>query len=219
MNTKNISLRSFTPNDQTMLLEILTSPKVNKTYMLPDFEQTEDAIPLFRRLMDLSNGNTRYLRGIYLGERLIGYLNEVEKEGTSNVVIKFANGAMGYHFGTWGARGSSHVYDFQVHTEHGFFEYKHYDSVMTFIHNMGPDAGTGKYPRDITWNFNDTSKQTQYELNHFIDCVLNDKQPLTDPRSALESNRLIWKLYEAEEKGVVADLTDIRAKTEYLEVL
>lgn len=143
----------------------------------------------------------------------------MEKEGTSNVVIKFANGAMGYHFGTWGARGSSHVYNFQVHTEHGFFEYKHYDSVMTFIHNMGPDVGTGKYPRDITWNFNDTSKQTQYELNHFIDCVLNDKQPLTDPRSALESNRLIWKLYEAEEKGVVADLTDIRAKTEYLEVL
>ena len=49
--------------------------------------------------------------------------------------------------------------------------------------------------------------------------MLNDKQPLTDPRSALESNRLIWKLYEAEEKGTIADLTDIRAKTEYLEVL
>lgn len=143
----------------------------------------------------------------------------MEKEGTSNVTIKFANGAMGYHFGTWGARGSSHVYSFQVHTEHGFFEYKHYDSIMTFIHNMGPDVGTGKYPRDITWNFNDKTKQTQYELNHFIDCVLNDKQPLTDPRSALESNRLIWKLYEAEEKGVIADLSDIKAKTEYLEVL
>jgi len=134
----------------------------------------------------------------------------MEKEGTSNAVIKFADGAMGYHFGTWGARGSSHVYNFQVHTEHGFFEYKHYDSILRFIHNMGPDAGSGKYPRDITWNFNDTSKQTQYEINHFIDCVLHDKQPLTDGRSALESCRLIWKLYEAEEKGVIADLTDIR---------
>jgi len=143
----------------------------------------------------------------------------MEREGTSNVVIKFESGAMGYHFGTWGARGSSHVYDFQVHTEHGFFDYKHYDSIMTFIHNMGPDVGTGKYPRTITWNFNDKTKQTQYEINHFTDCVLNDKQPLTDPRSALESNRLIWKLYEAEEKGVIADLRDIKAPDKYLELL
>ena len=143
----------------------------------------------------------------------------MEREGTSNVVIKFESGAMGYHFGTWGARGSSHVYDFQVHTEHGFFDYKHYDSIMTFIHNMGPEVGTGKYPRTITWNFNDKTKQTQYEINHFTDCVLNDKLPLTDPRSALESNRLIWKLYEAEEKGVIADLRDIKAPDKYLELL
>ena len=53
----------------------------------------------------------------------------MDREGTSNVCLEFENGALGYHFGTWGARGSSHVYNFQVHTEHGFFEYKHYDSI------------------------------------------------------------------------------------------
>ena len=78
MNTKNISLRSFTPNDQTMLLEILTSPKVNKTYMLPDFEQTEDAIPLFRRLMELSENEARFVRCLDWDGTAIGFLNDVE---------------------------------------------------------------------------------------------------------------------------------------------
>ena len=78
MNTKIISLRSFTPNDQTMLLEILTSPKVNKTYMLPDFEQTEDAIPLFRRLTEMSENEARFVRCIDLDGTAIGFLNDVE---------------------------------------------------------------------------------------------------------------------------------------------
>ncbi|WP_376774479.1 hypothetical protein [Paenibacillus eucommiae] len=30
----------------------------------------------------------------------------MEKEGTSNVTIEFENGVLGYHFGTWGARGT-----------------------------------------------------------------------------------------------------------------
>jgi len=147
----------------------------------------------------------------------------MEKEGTSNVVIKFANGAMGYHFGTWGARGSSHDYDVQVHCEHGFFDYRMNEGVLKFVCNRGPEAKSGDYPRDIVWNFNrndgTANKQTFREINHFTDCVLNDKYPLTDAWSSIESNRLIWKLYDAEKSGVVADLSDIKARTDYLEVL
>ena len=78
MNTRNISLRAFTPADQTMLLEILTSTKVNKTYMLPDFEEKEDAIPLFRRLTELSENEARFVRCIDLDGTAIGFLNDVE---------------------------------------------------------------------------------------------------------------------------------------------
>ena len=147
----------------------------------------------------------------------------MEKEGNSNVVIKFENGAMGYHFGTWGARGSSHNYTIQVHCEHGFFDYQMNAGILKFMCNRGPESKSGEYPRDIVWTFgNDgpgANKQTHREINHFTDCVLNDKYPLTDAWSSIESNRLIWKLYEAEEKGVVADLTGIKARTDYLEVL
>ena len=51
-----------------------------------------------------------------------------------------------------------------------------------------------------------TSKKTELELTHFLECILNDKKPLTDPVSSLQGLRVIWKLYESEEKGVVADL-------------
>ena len=49
-------------------------------------------------------------------------------------------------------------------------------------------------------------KQTQYEIGHFADCILENKRPITDGPSALQGLRVIWKLYEAEKNGVVADL-------------
>jgi len=38
----------------------------------------------------------------------------MEREGTSNVAIRFASGALGYHFGTWGARGTRLGYSFHA---------------------------------------------------------------------------------------------------------
>ena len=83
IQTERLILKPVTEADQDAALDLLTNDLVKKTYMLPDFERREDSIPLFRRLVDLSNGTTRYLRGIYLQDHLIGYLNEVEKEGSS----------------------------------------------------------------------------------------------------------------------------------------
>ena len=83
IQTERLILKPVTEADQDAALDLLTNDLVKKTYMLPDFERREDAIPLFRRLVDLSNGTTHYLRGIYLQDHLIGYLNEVEKEEKS----------------------------------------------------------------------------------------------------------------------------------------
>ena len=54
------------------------------------------------------------------------------------------------------------------------------------------------------------TKETQHELRHFLDCIRTGKKPLTDGRTALEGLRVIWKMYEAEKNGVVADLSDIK---------
>ena len=83
MEMNQITLRTFYPEDQMQILETFTSSKVNQTYMLPDFEKKEDAIPLFNRLMNLSNDSSRFVRCIDLDGTAIGFLNDVEIKDSS----------------------------------------------------------------------------------------------------------------------------------------
>lgn len=73
-----MKLRPLTEKDEAALLELLTDEKIKLTYMLPDFAAREDAIPLARRLMALSQDETRFLRGMEENGTLVGYLNDVE---------------------------------------------------------------------------------------------------------------------------------------------
>ena len=49
-------------------------------------------------------------------------------------------------------------------------------------------------------------KHTENEMAHFLDCIERRHTPLTDGAAGLQSLRVIWRLYEAERRGVVADL-------------
>ena len=127
----------------------------------------------------------------------------MEREGTSNVVMQFESGAMGYHFGTWGARGTSHGYDFQIFTDKGYLEYSHAGRYILWKQDLDPNA---REPKTCRWELGDTGKQTENEITHFIDCVREHKRPMTDGKSSIQSLRVIWRLYEAEEAGKIADL-------------
>ena len=82
MKTQTIFLNTIKEVDEAMMLDILTDSLIKQTYMLPDFERREDAIPLFNRLAALSRDPTHYVRGIYREDILIGFLNDVEiKDG------------------------------------------------------------------------------------------------------------------------------------------
>ena len=78
IETKRLTIKKIRECDQEAGLNLLTNAIVNQTYMLPDFEKREDAIPLFQRLQKMSVEDKRYVRGIYLNDYLIGYANEVE---------------------------------------------------------------------------------------------------------------------------------------------
>lgn len=75
-----ISLGPIRPEDRDRVLDIVTSAAVAKSYMLPDFSCREDAAPLFLRLSDLSREESRFVRGIFLEGKLVGFLNDVEEE-------------------------------------------------------------------------------------------------------------------------------------------
>lgn len=132
------------------------------------------------------------------------------REGTSAVTLLFESGAIGYHGATWGARGTRLGYDFQVQTEKGMLEYDHgAGEVRLFEKNLAHVPGD-ESPKQLTrvlWQRKgEKSKQTQFEMRHFIDCIHTGKKPLTDARSSLQGLRVIWKLYDAEAHGVMADL-------------
>ena len=137
----------------------------------------------------------------YLGEPVSGTNTGtpwMEREGTSNVTMKFAGGRLGYHFGTWGARGTRLRYSIHAHCSEGMIEadvsghrlLAHAGGERKLL--MESDAGAGKH--------------TENEMAHFIDCIDRGQTPLTDGEASLQSLRVIWKLYEAEERDVVADL-------------
>ena len=133
------------------------------------------------------------------------------REGTSAVTMKFASGAVAYHGATWGARGTRLGYDFQVHTEKGLLDYDHRAGTITYYskeeaHEPGKPS---KNSKKILWDEGTGQKHTNMEIDHFVDCVLNGKTPMTSGRTALESLRVIWKIYEAEKNNTIADLRGI----------
>ena len=61
------------------MIEIYKNKEVKETYMLPDYRSDEGYLNLFENFKKLSNDTRRYVRGIYLDDKLIGFINEVEK--------------------------------------------------------------------------------------------------------------------------------------------
>jgi predicted dehydrogenase len=132
------------------------------------------------------------------------------REGTSALVMKFENGALGYHGATWGARGTRLAYDFQIMTDKGLLEFERLSGEIRFYNGSGdhvPGGATERQSYNVLWKRDgEVSKETQHEIKHFTECVLEDKTPLTNGRAALQSLRVIWALYNAEENGTLADL-------------
>lgn len=146
------------------------------------------------------------VRGIHLGTNF--GTPWMEKEGTSNAVIEFENKVMGYHFGTWGARGTKLGYSIHIHCTEGMLEYNKAEGKLYLHSNIKEEKAnmdTSSH-KIVLMEEDDQSKKTQYETLHFIDCITGNKRPMTDGPRSLQGLRVIWKLYEAEENNTIADL-------------
>ena len=79
MESNAVSLRPMTLADGENVIAILRDDLVKKTYIVPDLDY-EGANKLFLRLKTLSEDETHYVRGIYLHDRLIGWINDTQME-------------------------------------------------------------------------------------------------------------------------------------------
>ena len=134
------------------------------------------------------------------------------KEGTSVVTMKFKNGAIGYHSATWGARGTKLYYSFQIHTEKGMLDVDiKQDRITLYDGNREPVPGEEGASQGIRiiWEAEKEGivrRNTIDELQYFIDACTKGTPLLCDGWSAIQSLRVIWKLYDAEENRTIADL-------------
>jgi predicted dehydrogenase len=146
------------------------------------------------------------LRGMHLGTNT--GTPWMEREGTSNVTIEFEGGRLGYHMGTWGARGTRLGYSFHAHCPGGMLEAAFGEGKL-IVHNQqglhDPDNPSAVEKEQVLLEARH-AKPTEVEMAHFIECIRTGRTPLTDPVSSLEGLQIIWKLYEAEERGQLADL-------------
>lgn len=136
----------------------------------------------------------RPLRGTHLGTNT--GTPWMEREGTSNVSLEFEGGRLGYHFGTWGARGTRLGYSFHAHCTGGMIE-----AAISEKKLIAHAEGKVEVLLEA-----DSGKHTENEMAHFLDCIEQKKQPLTDGPGSLQGLRIIWRLYEAEQENRVADL-------------
>lgn len=139
----------------------------------------------------------RPVRGIHMGTNL--GTPWMEREGTSNVTMEFENGRLGYHFGTWGARGTRLRYAIHAHCTEGLLEAD--ISGNKLVHILRGE--------ETVLLESESGKHTENEMAHFLDCIATGQKPLTDGRGSLQGLRVIWRLYEAEQEQRMADLAGL----------
>ncbi len=76
ISTPRLTLRPFSDDDQGEMIEMLTNDIIKQTYMIPDFDSEEQVIQLFKRYQELSLKKDRFVVGIDLDGKLIGFMND-----------------------------------------------------------------------------------------------------------------------------------------------
>lgn len=78
IKTKRLEIKPYQDADEKAMIELLTNQKIKESFMIPDFETEKEAINMFKKLQAFSYSEEHYERGIYIDNKLIGFVNDVE---------------------------------------------------------------------------------------------------------------------------------------------
>lgn len=79
--TERLTLGVIREEDFDALISIFKDETVSKTYMVPDMQSVDEEKRLFASLLNLSIRSDRYVYGIFLGNQLIGIINDTDIDG------------------------------------------------------------------------------------------------------------------------------------------
>lgn len=78
IKTKRLEIKPYQDADENAMIELLTNQEIKVNFMIPDFETEKEAIDMFKKLQAFSCSEEHYERGIYIENKLIGFVNDVE---------------------------------------------------------------------------------------------------------------------------------------------
>lgn len=76
--TERLTVKPFAEADKAALAGLLTNEQIKETFMIPDFPTGEALSAAVDKLYRASLADEHFERGIFLGNTLIGFVNEVE---------------------------------------------------------------------------------------------------------------------------------------------
>ncbi len=120
----------------------------------------------------------------------------MEGEGTAQVIIEFASGALGHHTSSWAIAHARRIPTLRAWCRDGFLEVAGNNLV----------AQVGQQTETLCAPPADHPAAMTLQIQHYTECCRTGAKPLTDGRSALTSLRLIWGAYRSREMGQVVDL-------------
>lgn len=82
LKTERLTIRSFCDDDAAAMAKLLQNREIAKTYMVPDLDE-EKALKLFGWFQALSDDPERAVVGLFDGGRLVGFMNDVERDGSA----------------------------------------------------------------------------------------------------------------------------------------
>ncbi|MCD6169875.1 MAG: Gfo/Idh/MocA family oxidoreductase [Candidatus Latescibacteria bacterium] len=129
-------------------------------------------------------------------------LQEMEGEDTNLVVVKFHNGAMGNLITSWAIPASGPQVHFAVYGTDGCLWQQ---TENLFLHSRRLPQGLSyhKEPAPV-----EVPSVNTYEAEcaHFVDCILQDKQPITNGREARKDLEIVAAAYQSAKTGKAIEL-------------
>ncbi len=79
--TKRLVLSALSESDKGAFFSLMQEEGISKTYMVPSFESKEKEDRFYERITSLCLDSSHFVRGIYLNNELIGFINDCGVEG------------------------------------------------------------------------------------------------------------------------------------------
>lgn len=130
------------------------------------------------------------------------------REDTAVAIFRFKNGMLGNFICSWAAKHTNVYIEFNVYGTDGFLRLTYdNDGVRRLQRFIGKEGQTLLEVDPRLPETTDRPKNFAGECAHFVDCIVNDREPLTNGRQSRKSMEAILAAYHADDENEIVWIT------------